>query len=86
MGLATQSGLLSQISTLALNDLPEDYLQTYREKVRALKSEDILSAARTYLDSANMQMVAVGDRSEIESQAALFGELEIYSAVGSRIS
>ena len=86
MGLATQSGLLSQISTLALNDLPEDYLETYREKVRALKSEDILSAARTYLDSANMQMVAVGDRSEIESQAALFGELEIYSAVGSRIS
>src|SRR5207248_8656128 len=59
MGLATQSGLLSQISTLALNDLPEDYLETYREKVRALKPDDILSAARTYLDSANMQMVAV---------------------------
>ena len=36
MGLATQSGLLSQISTLALNDLPDDYLETYREKVRAL--------------------------------------------------
>jgi predicted Zn-dependent peptidase len=82
MGLATQSGLLSQISTLALNELPDDYLETYREKVRALMPEDVLSAARTYFDSANMQIVVVGDRKQIESQGALFGDLEIYDAKG----
>ena len=86
MGLATQSGLLSQISTLALNDLPDDYLETYREKVRALKPEDVLSAARTYFDSANMQIVVVGDRTQIESQTALFGDMEVFSAAGARIS
>jgi zinc protease len=86
MGLATQSGLLSQISTLALNDLPDDYLETYREKIRALKPEDVLSAARTYFDSANMQIVVVGDRTQIESQAALFGDLEVFSASGVRVS
>jgi zinc protease len=86
MGLATQSGLLSQISTLALNDLPDDYLETYREKVRALKPEDVMSTARTYFDSANMQIVVVGDRQHIESQAALFGELGIYDARGNRVS
>ena len=86
MGLATQSGLLSQISTLALNDLPDDYLETYREKVRALKPEDVMSAARTYFDSANMQIVVVGDRQHIESQTALFGELGIYDARGNRVS
>jgi zinc protease len=84
MGLATQSGLLSQISTIALNELPDDYLDTYREKVRSLKSEDVLAAARAYLDSANMQIVVVGDRKHVESQAALFGELEIYDAKGNR--
>src|SRR6266481_5798359 len=84
MGLATQSGLLSQISTLALNDLPDDYLDTYREKVRALKPEDVLTAARTYFDSANMQIVVVGDRKQIESQAELFGEVGIYDARGNR--
>jgi predicted Zn-dependent peptidase len=83
MGLATQSGLLSQISTLALNELPDEYLETYRENVRALRPEDVLSAARTYLDSANMQIVVVGDRKQIESQAALFGELELFAASGS---
>ena len=36
MGLATQEGLLSQFSTVELNELPADYLETYREKVRAL--------------------------------------------------
>jgi zinc protease len=82
MGLATQSGQLSQISTLALNDLPDEYLETYREKVRALKPEDVLSAARNYFDAANMQIVVVGDRKQIESQVALFGELELFAASG----
>ncbi|HVO56517.1 MAG TPA: pitrilysin family protein [Dongiaceae bacterium] len=86
IGLATQSGLLSQISTLALNELPADYLETYREKIRALTPEDVLSAARAYFDSANMQIVVVGDRSQIGAQAGLFGEVELYAASGARLT
>ena len=85
MGLATQSGLLSQISTLALNELPDDYLETYRQNVRALAPGDVLTAARAYFDSANMQIVVVGDRAQIECQAALFGELKIFDARGALI-
>src|SRR5713101_1337267 len=86
MGLATQDGLLSQFSTVALNELPDDYLETYRQKVRALTPADLLAAARKYLDSANMQIVVVGDRAQIESQASLFGELEIYDAQSTRLN
>jgi predicted Zn-dependent peptidase len=86
MGLATQDGLLSQIGTVALNELPDDYLETYRDKVRALTPADLQATAQKYLDSANTQIVLVGDRSEIETQAALFGELEMYDVQGSRIS
>jgi len=85
MGLATQNGLLSQLSTVALNELPDDYLETYRAKVRALTPEDLLATARKYLDSANMQIVVVGDRAHIESQAGLFGELEVHDAQGQRL-
>jgi len=85
MGLATQEGLLSQLVTVELNELPQDYLETYREKVRALTPEDLLAAARKYFDSANMQIVLVGDRARIEPQAALFGELEVYDAHGKRL-
>jgi zinc protease len=86
MGLATQDGLLSQLSTLALNELPDDYLETYRAEVRALTPVDLLMTARMYLNSANMQIVVVGDRTQIESQGALFGELEICDAQGKRLS
>jgi zinc protease len=85
MGLATQDGLLSQFSTVALNELPDDYLETFRVKVRAITPADLLETARKYFDSANMQIVVVGDRAQIESQAALFGELEVYDAQGNRL-
>jgi zinc protease len=85
MGLATQNGLLSQVAVVALNELPDDYLETYRQKVRALTPVDLIETARKYLDSANMQIVMVGDRAQIESQAALFGELEVFDAQGKRL-
>jgi zinc protease len=85
MGLATQEGLLSQFSTVELNELPADYLETYRDRIRALTAEDLLATARKYFDSANMQIVVVGDRSQIEEQAGLFGDLEVYDTQGSRL-
>jgi zinc protease len=85
MGLATQEGLLSQFSTVELNELPADYLETYRDKVRGLTAEDLLATARKYLDSANMQIVVVGDRAEIEEQAGLFGEVVVYDNQGKRV-
>jgi predicted Zn-dependent peptidase len=85
LGLATQEGLLTQFATSALHDLPEDYLETYRDKVRALGPGDLLAMARKYLDSANMQIVVVGDRAQIEEQAALFGQLEVFDTQGNAI-
>jgi zinc protease len=82
MGLATQDGLLSQLSTVALNELPDDYLETFRQKIRALTPADLLETARRYLNSANMQIVVVGDRTQIEMQAALFGDIEVVDAQG----
>jgi predicted Zn-dependent peptidase len=85
MGLATQEGLLSQFSTVELNELPADYLETYREKVRALTPEDLMATARKYFDSANMQIVVVGDREQIQEQAALFGDIEVFDTQGQRL-
>jgi predicted Zn-dependent peptidase len=76
---------LSQLSTVELNDLPADYLETYRAKVRALKPEDLLATARKYFDSANMQIAVVGDRAHIQEQAALFGDVEVFDNQGKRL-
>jgi zinc protease len=84
MGVATLDGVVGQLSTVYLERLPEDYLETYRERIRALSADDVLTAARRYFDSANAQIVLVGDRAQIAEQAALFGEVTEYDAQGNR--
>jgi zinc protease len=85
LGVATQSGLLGQLSTVSLDDLPEDYLETYRERIHALTADDVIAAARRHFDSANAQIVLVGDRDQIREQAALFGVVTEYDASGKAI-
>jgi predicted Zn-dependent peptidase len=80
LGLATQDGLAGQLSNVYLERLPLDYLETYRDRIRALTAEDVLKAARAYFDSPNAQIVVVGDRDLIGAQAALFGEVTEHDA------
>src|SRR6202453_1199538 len=75
LGVATQDGVLGQLSTVYLERLPEDHLETYRARIHALTAADIILAARKYFDSANSQIVVVGDKAQIGEQAALFGEV-----------
>jgi zinc protease len=82
LGVATQDGVLGQFSSIYLDRLPDDYLETYREKIHALTADDILLAARRHFDSANAQIVLVGDRDQIAAQAALFGPVTEYDAHG----
>ncbi len=85
LGVATQDGLLTQLSTVYLERLPENYLETYRERIRALTAEDVLTAARRHFDSANEQIVIVGDRDQIAEQASLFGDVETLDAQGNSL-
>lgn len=85
LGLATQDGLAGQLATVYLNDLPPDYLETYRQKIRGVTAEEVLQVARRHLDSANAQIVVVGERAAVEEQAALFGPLSLYDANGNAL-
>ncbi|MGB2791890.1 MAG: pitrilysin family protein [Candidatus Acidiferrales bacterium] len=85
LGIATQDGLLGQMSTVYLDRLPENYLETFRDKIRALKPEDVLAAARRYFDSPNARIVIVGDRAQVEPQAVLFGDVKVWDTQGHEI-
>jgi zinc protease len=84
LGVATQDGVLGQLSTIYLDRLPEDHLETYRARIHALTAADIILASRKYFDSANAQIVVVGDKAQIGDQAALFGEVTEYDAHGNK--
>ncbi|HON09112.1 MAG TPA: pitrilysin family protein, partial [Verrucomicrobiota bacterium] len=47
--------------------LPDDYYQTYADKVRSLKIENVNAAAKKVVQPENTIWVIVGDRSKIES-------------------
>ena len=85
LGVATQDGLIMQLSTIYLHGLPEDHLETYRQRIHAMTSADVVTAARRHFDSANAQIVIVGDREQVGEQAALFGDVTYYGPDGRKI-
>jgi len=85
LGVATQDGLLGQLAVVYLDRMPGDYLETYRQRIHALSAQDVVAAARRHFDSANTQIVMVGDRAQIGEQAALFGEVTAFDAQGNEI-
>jgi zinc protease len=58
-----------------LHGLPANWLEGYVPAVKAVTPADVLAVAKTYLDSARMTVVVVGDRAQIEAQVKPFGDL-----------
>ena len=56
----------SSITGLMLQDLPADYYQNYAKNVEAVTKEDVVRAAKKYVDLAHLNIVIVGDRKSIE--------------------
>ena len=67
----TTAAIASALANMVIFELPDDYYDTYREKVRAVSSADVLAAACKHVDAEGLQVVVVGDvaiiRETIES-------------------
>jgi zinc protease len=85
LGVATQDGVLGQLSNVYLERLAENYLETYRARIHELTAADILAAARRHFDSKNSEIVVVGDHDQVFEQAALFGDVTEYTAQGQEV-
>jgi zinc protease len=86
LGVATQDGVLGQLSTVYLERLAEDYLETYRSRIHELTGADVMAAARRHFDSKDSEIVVVGDRNQIREQAALFGDVTEYTTQGFEVT
>lgn len=81
----TQEGLTNLIVSQKLYNLPDDYLQTYRENVSAVTVEDVERVAGKYIEPDKMAIVIVGDGLEILRQAKDFaGVVEIFDTDGNK--
>ncbi len=78
------SSIAAALAVLVIHGLPEDYYDRYRERVRALTSEQLLEAAKRHLHPDSLQMVVVGDPAAVRQslEAMHFGPLTVYDTHG----
>ena len=79
----TQEGLTGMIVSQHLYGLPDDYLQTYREKVNAVTLDDVARVAKKYVSPGKMAIVIVGDAEEMLPQVREYSsKIEIFDTDG----
>ena len=74
----------SALTEIACFGLPDDYYQTYADKIRALTKDSVSAAAKTVVQPDHLVWVVVGDRAKIEAdlRELNFGEVGFLDADG----
>ncbi len=81
--IETQDGLVDQLVSIRMYDLPDDYLETYREQINAVTAEDIQRVAQAHVTPDSAAIVIVGDAAEISEQVKPYAEtIELYDTDG----
>ena len=77
----TTAAIATALATLTIYGLPEDWYDTYRERMSAVTVDDVLRAAHAHIKSDSMQIVVVGDEAAIREplEALGFGPLDVVS-------
>jgi zinc protease len=75
--LESPQGILSRTLELVENGLPMDYWDTYPQRIEAVTPADIQRVARQYLGKNRIQLIAVGERNQIEEGLKKYGPVEL---------
>jgi zinc protease len=83
--LETQEGLTDQLVQIKMLNLPNDYLQKYRDRVQAVTIDEIQTVAKKYVKSDEAALIVVGDGASVVEQIKPYCEdIEIYNTSGKR--
>jgi zinc protease len=77
LSLETSAAVAAALVELDVAGLPADSLDTYRSRVRALRPEDVATAARRLLHPERAAIVVVGPAAELAPQLEGLGSIEI---------
>jgi predicted Zn-dependent peptidase len=80
ISLETQAALADQVELVKTMGLPDDYLETFTSRVRAVDADQIQGAARKYLTPEKATIVVVGDASVIAKPLEHFGKVQVEEA------
>ncbi len=63
----TTRDIAAELAEMIVYDLPEDYFNTYVQKIQAVTPEQVQAAAKKYIQPDKFAVVIVGDRKSIEA-------------------
>jgi zinc protease len=66
-GFETPGQIANRLGDIVLHNLPDDYFNSYIQKVRAVTLADVRRVANSHLDPSRMAILIVGDRKAIEA-------------------
>jgi zinc protease len=78
LSLETPSAVLWALIDLDVYGLPEDSLDTYRSRVRAVRLEDVSEAARQHLFPDRAAIIVLGPASDLVPQLEALGPVEVW--------
>ena len=76
LGLESPASVLARWIEQREYGLPEDYWDTYAQKVEAITAADVQRVAKKYVPVDNAQIIAVGDAAKISELLKKFGPVE----------
>jgi zinc protease len=83
--LETQEGLTDQLVQIKMLNLPDDYLERYRDRLQAITVEDIQRVAQKYVKPDEAALIVVGDGSSVLEQMKPYcDDIEVYNTAGKR--
>jgi zinc protease len=82
LGLETQSGLATRLLERKIYKLPQDYLETYVDKIVAITPEQVRQVAKKHIDLNNIIICVVGDASKIKPDLEYFAQVDLYDMAG----
>ena len=83
--LETQEGLTDQLVQIKMLNLPDDYLERYRDRVQQVTIDDIQRVANAYVKPDEAALIVVGDGAAVFEQIKPYCEdIEVYNTAGKR--
>ena len=83
--LETANAVATRVINLKLYGLPKDYYSRYISNILKLTKDDILNAARKYINPDNIYIIISGNSKDIKEKMKKFGDVEIYDSDGNII-
>ena len=83
--IETQDGLIDQLVSIKMFDLPDDYLQIYRDRINAVTADELQQVAQRHVMPDRAAIVVVGDAAEIREQVQPYSQvIELYDTDGNQ--